>query len=239
MYSFRRVRPTTAGTSGCFTGLVWPVPGRGLPSKCRAIIPFFCVLPAVMSPYGIIDASVHATSSSGNARIENIGGPVDVHTSGGHAFLSGISGAVTADTAGGDVDARQLEGPENLSSSGGNIRVGDSTGTLDLHTAGGDVHLGNDNGKVRAFTSGGDISARLTANNGITFGSQGGDITLLLPQTVRGSVDAQSSGGVICDLPLSTMQISAATHLMGALEGGGARIALRALGGRIHILAAG
>lgn len=165
-----------------------------------------------------LSAGVHATTSGGGIVVQNVAGGVDAHTSGGH------------------IEAERLNGPARLTSSGGGIEVTDSTGDLYLRTSGGHIRIQNDDGRVDAHTSGGGIRAELRANRGVDLSTSGGSITLLLPQNTHASVDAETSGGrVKSDFPLSTAQIIAGNHLLGAIGGGGAPISLHTSGGSIHI----
>ena len=201
-----------------------------------------------------LKASVRIATSGGNARIQDItgevgvrtsGGNVDprnskasvrVMTSGGNARFQDVTGGVRAHTSGGDIVVKHLMGPAVLDSSGGNIHVENSAGDLDVRTGGGDVHMQDDDGSVHALTSGGDIWAELPTNRGIRFRTGGGDITLLLPENTRASIDAESSGSVTSELSLRTAQIATRNHVLGTFGSGGATpIFLRASGGDIRI----
>ena len=182
------------------------------------------------------DYPVDLQTSGGDVDVRNLNASVRATTSGGNGSVQNVVGTVTVHTSGGNIEADHIKGAAELSTSGGNIHVTDSTGDLDLRTAGGDLRMQNDDGRVHAVTLGGNIQARLRANRGISFSTDGGDITLLLPQNTRASIEAKTSGGrITCDFPLSTMRISAGDHVLGALGGGGSPISLHASGGSIHI----
>lgn len=175
-------------------------------------------------------------TSGGNLDVRDLSASVHGKTSGGGISLQNVTGAVAVHTSGGSIKAERLEGSVDLTTSGGGIEVADSTGDLDLHTSGGGIRLQDDDGEVHAGTSGGNIRAELRANHGITLATSGGGITLLLPQNMRASIDASTSGGsVSSDFPLSTVQTAAGNHLQGAIGGGGAPISLHTSGGGIHI----
>jgi hypothetical protein len=89
---------------------------------------------------------------------------------------------------------------------------------------------------VKAATSGGSVRAEVRTNRGISLMTSGGSITLLVPQDVRGSIDAETGGGrVHSALALSTTELAEGTHLRGALNGGGEPIYLHTSGGSIHL----
>ena len=165
-----------------------------------------------------LNASVHGTTSGGSVTIREVRGPID------------------ARTAGGRIDASQLNGPTSLRTSGGSIHVADSTGDLDLHTSGGGIYLEHLDGKVQASTSGGSVEAKVRTNRGVSLVTAGGSISLQLPASARGSIDAHTSGGrARSTIPLSMTEIASGGELRGALNGGGDPIFLRTSGGSISI----
>jgi DUF4097 and DUF4098 domain-containing protein YvlB len=91
-------------------------------------------------------------------------------------------------------------------------------------------------GKIRANTSGGGVQCELVgANRGIWASTSGGDIRLIVPKDITGTIDAESSGGSIhTDLPITTTVIE--EHRMsGAINGGGEKIYARTSGGSITL----
>jgi DUF4097 and DUF4098 domain-containing protein YvlB len=163
--------------------------------------------------------------------------PVQAQTAGGSIDVHDASGAIDMRTSGGSIDAARLNGAALLRTSGGSIDIKDVVGDVDVHTSGGSIDLTNIDGKVKADTSGGGIHAAVRSNRGITLTTSGGGITLQLPQDVRASVDAETSGGsALCEFPVSTAESSGHQHLIGTINGGGDPIYLRTSGGGIHIL---
>lgn len=165
-----------------------------------------------------VEATVHGTTAGGSITIRDVRGSVYAHTSGGH------------------IDAAELHGPAELYTSGGHIEVADATGDLDVRTSGGGIQLEHIDGKVEARTSGGAIEAQLLGNRGITLITAGGSITLSLPTTVHGSLDAHTGGGrVSSTIPLTSTGIASSNELRGTINGGGEPIFLRTSGGGIYI----
>lgn len=182
------------------------------------------------------DYPVELRTSGGDIDVESLSASVRGETSGGDIRLQDVAGTANVHTSGGDIDAERLDGAARLTSSGGDIHVADSTGDLDLRTSGGGIRIQNDDGSVHAHTSGGSIRAQLRANRGISLSTSGGSITLLLPQNVHASIDAETSGGgVTSDFSLSTTRIASGEHLLGTIGGGGAPISLQTSGGSIHL----
>ncbi|MDE2338130.1 MAG: DUF4097 family beta strand repeat protein [Gammaproteobacteria bacterium] len=175
-------------------------------------------------------------TSGGSIHVRDIHAAVRASSSGGDADVQNITGALDVHTAGGDIQARNIQGAIELNSSGGDVSISNSTGTLTLHTEGGDISIRNANGRVRASSSGGDIRAELAAAHRISLSTAGGDITLLLPENTHAAVKAEAAGGSVdCDFPLSTTQMSGGDYLDGTIGGGGPQIALHSAGGDIHI----
>ena len=177
-------------------------------------------------------------TAGGSITVRNIGAAVRATSSGGDADVQDVTGALDVQTAGGDINARNVQGTIHLNSSGGDLTISHSSGPLTLHTAGGDIIIRNANGPVRASSAGGDIHAEVAAAHRIRLSTAGGDITLRLPQDVHAAVTAKAVGGSVdCDFPLSTTQKSAGDELKGTIGGGGPHISLHSAGGDIHIAA--
>ena len=179
---------------------------------------------------------VDLRTSGGHIDVRDLSAEVRAQTSGGSVVVQNVAGTVNAHTSGGSIEAERLNGSTRLTTSGGSIDVTDSAGDLYLRTSGGSIHIQNEDGRVDAHTSGGGIRAAMRTNRGITLGTSGGSITLLLPQDTHGSIEATTSGGhVTSDFPLTTTEIVAGSDLRGAIGGGGPSIYLHTSGGSIHI----
>jgi hypothetical protein len=179
---------------------------------------------------------VDLQTSGGGIDVRDLNASARGRTSGGGIRVQNVTGEVNMHTSGGGVEAERVDGAAELTSSGGPIDVTDSTGNLNVDTSGGGIRLQNDDGTINAHTSGGGIRAELRSNRGINLSTDGGSITLLLPQNTRASVDAETSGGrVTCDFPVTTTHFGSGEHLQGTIGGGGAPISLHTSGGGIHL----
>jgi hypothetical protein len=179
---------------------------------------------------------VDLRTSGGSLDVRDLKAWVRGKTSGGGIHVQDVVGTVNVHTSGGGVSAERINGAANLSTSGGSIDASDSTGDLDVDTSGGGIRILNDDGKVDAHTSGGSIRAELHTNHGINLDTSGGSITLLLPSTAHGSIDAETSGGnVTSNLPVTTTGTASSNHLRGTIGDGGAPINLHTSGGSISI----
>lgn len=161
---------------------------------------------------------------------------VQIKTSGGSLDVRNLTASLKGRTAGGSVTIRDVTGPIDAYTSGGRIDVDHSTGDLDVRTSGGSIDIKSIDGRVKAETSGGGIHAEVRGNRGVYLTTSGGTITLLLPEQVRATLDAQTSGGrTESAIPLSSTELDERSHLRGAINGGGEPIFLRTSGGSIHV----
>ena len=182
------------------------------------------------------DYPVQIQTSGGGLDVRKLTASVAGRTSGGAITLQDLIGSISVHTSGGSISAERLNGPAELQTSSGSIDIVDSTGDLDARTSGGSIDLKSIAGRVTAVTSGGSIVAEVHTNRGVFLKSSGGTITLLLPENVRASIDAQTSGGgAHSQLPLSSTELAERSHLRGAINGGGEPIFLRTAGGSIHV----
>ena len=204
---------------------------------------------------GQLQGTAHGKTSGGDIRVTDIRGPVDMKTSGGDVRVEQIDGETRLNTSGGDVDIVRLNGDLDAKTSGGYIHLEDVVGKVmartssgdviarnvrgdsDLKTSGGDIRATID-GKITAHTSGGNVTAELVGENrGISVSSSGGDLTVRVPKSTKGELDASTSGGSVkTELPVTTTEMSE-HKLTGTFNGGGKPIYAHTSGGSIKVLA--
>jgi DUF4097 and DUF4098 domain-containing protein YvlB len=161
---------------------------------------------------------------------------VSVRTGGGGIEVRDTVGTAKLNTSGGDITVRNLSGTIGLRTSGGQITAENVQGDLDASTSGGDVRLLNIDGSIKGHTSGGNVRVSLKgANRGIRATTSGGDVELILPRGITGTVSASTSGGhVTSDIPVTTTSMKE-SRLEGTLGGGGPAIEARTSGGNIRL----
>jgi hypothetical protein len=141
-------------------------------------------------------------------------------------------------TVNGSLAARGTDGAAHLRTVNGALRATDVHGPLDLASTNGAIDVAGAAGGVRASTTNGEIEVALAsvgAAEATTIASTNGAITVHLPRDVRASLNARSVNGEIeSPLPL-TGHGRAARHLVGDLNGGGARIEISTTNGGIRI----
>ncbi len=184
-----------------------------------------------------INYNASINTSGGDVEISGLHGNVRCETSGGDLKLSSLVGEVHGETSGGEVIIKGVNGNVRAHTSGGNVEVDSVIGSLNVETSGGEITLRNVDGKIFGETSGGSIEARLLGENkGIHLETSGGNVSIYLPKSITGDLEASTSGGTVkCDLPVMVSGKMSEDELRGKINGGGNRIELATSGGNINI----
>jgi DUF4097 and DUF4098 domain-containing protein YvlB len=176
------------------------------------------------------------TTAGGEIKIKGMKNKQVGKTSGGEVTVENCNAELWLATSGGDMEVRNSNGNANLRTSGGDIRIKNSPGDLELKTSGGDIELDEVEGKIVGETSGGKIEVRAKDNKGMDLKTSGGDITVKLPQSAKGVLDASTFGGEVhCDLPHETVGKVKKTKMKANINGGGELMLLKTSGGKIKV----
>lgn len=168
------------------------------------------------------------------------GGPVNVGVA-----LAGID----LETHAGDIMVNSTRTGGSAETGGGNIRVRQSGGPLRLNSGGGDITVDEARGDVYARTKSGDITVKIpesVSSLTLDLRTVGGNIVVLLPPSLRGSVEATvvSSGdqthtidSTIGGLDIVRDMVGDRSRIRarGALNGGGPSLRIVAEDGNIQI----
>ncbi len=162
---------------------------------------------------------LRADSGSGDVRVEDNGGPVELKTGSGNVQATGLSDNVSLESGSGNITATML-----------------SASDVKAQTGSGDITLSNVKSGLWAHTGSGSlkISGRPLAAWRLETGS--GDATLdtggapLSLNATTGSGDIQYSGGQLKQTSSGTKQ-----HLTGDANGGGPQVRVNTGSGDIHI----
>ena len=202
-----------------------------------------------------LQGDARAKTSGGDIKVSEMHGPVEMQTSGGDVRAEQIDGNTRLNTSGGDIDVTRVTGGLDAKTSGGYIHLNDISGKVvartssgnviasgirgdsELKTSGGDIRATID-GKIAAHTSGGNVTAELVGTNrGISVSSSGGDLTVRVPKSTTGHLNATTSGGSVrTELPVTTTEMGE-HKLTGTLNGGGNEINAHTSGGSIRVVA--
>ena len=151
----------------------------------------------------------------GDVHMENVHGPVHLHTS------------VT------DLDVAELPGDLTLDS--GDLRINQAKGSVRVKTHSKDVDLNQIYGDSVVETSNGRISVEPAGVYGIDATNKKGDIEVTLPPNASANVNARTHNGEIVSdypLPATSGENKMATFTIGS---GASRIVLNASNGDVHI----
>src|SRR5262249_49799149 len=134
---------------------------------------------------------VSVSTRSGDVRVTDLNGAVDVDAGSGDVALSGLTGGTTARVSSGDIEASRLSGKLDLETSSGDVDAAElNAPTVDARATSGDVFLdlatvpkrvnvasssgdvviavprnGSDGYVAHAATSSGDVNVRVDEND--------------------------------------------------------------------------
>ena len=145
---------------------------------------------------------IHVGTVSGEGKYSTSGGDIivagankslKVSTSGGDIKIGKVNGDLSAATSGGDIEVGNVAGTAKLNTSGGDIKLSGAKGSASVNTSGGDIKLDNIYGSVNANTSGGEVYVELTpdGSDDSKLSSSGGNITLLVPENAKTTIEAK------------------------------------------------
>jgi len=156
----------------------------------------------------------------GRVRTGDLRGNVKVETAGGEIKLGNISGALTVDSSGGSLTADSVGGPIKAATAGGSISLKEVLDSVQVETGGGDftAYLSQQpRSDSSVLTSGGNIKIRLAQDVGVDLFA------------------VTTSGRMITDDPALTEPHAKQNVLQASINGGGAKLILRAAAGSIYL----
>lgn len=159
------------------------------------------------------------------------------------------NGDVTVDKASNDVEIRSGNGDVRITMTAGRVDVTTGNGELEIDGATGPVQAGTGNGRVYVLTSSGPVNARtgngeidvrmkaLTGTADMTFTTGNGSVTVALPGSYSGEIDASTGHGEFrSDFEIRIMGRLNPRHVRGTIGTGGAhRIKMSSGNGRLEL----
>jgi len=158
------------------------------------------------------------------------------------------NGAVTVDKASNDVQIRTGNGDVRISLTAGNVEVTSGNGDLEIDGATGPVRAGTGNGRVYVTTSSGPVNARtgngmidvrmktISGNGDMTFSTGNGPITVALPDTFNGEIDATTGHGDFrSDFPIRISGRLSPSRVRGTIGTGGRVIRMSTGNGSLEL----
>ncbi|HKV35216.1 MAG TPA: hypothetical protein VJP89_12855 [Pyrinomonadaceae bacterium] len=156
----------------------------------------------------------------GRVRTGDLRGNVKVETAGGEINLGNISGALTVDSSGGSLTADSVGGPIKVVTSGGSVSLKEVLDSVQAETGGG------------AFTA--YLLQQQVSDSSVL--TSGGNIEIRLAQDVGVDLYAvATSGRILTDDRTLTEPHAKQNVLQANINGGGAKLILRAAAGSIYL----
>jgi DUF4097 and DUF4098 domain-containing protein YvlB len=150
---------------------------------------------------------------------------------------------VEVETVSADIRASDHSGELELESVSGRIRIQGSPREVEAATVSGEIEVATDklrSGDFQTVSGSIDVNADLASGGDFDFEAVSGDIVLRVPAGVSASFDISSfSGSIQNDFghkPEKTSQYLPSTELSFSVGGGGARVSIETLSGRVRVL---
>jgi DUF4097 and DUF4098 domain-containing protein YvlB len=168
------------------------------------------------------------------------GATLIAHTGDGTIEVRGAGAGVTAENGDGDIRIAESSGAMHAHTGDGKIRVDTILGSVYARAGEGRVSVTNASGSVEASTGDGEVEVRLAAVDTaqrIKAHSGDGSVTVYLPASFAGDVDARTSDGKIdSELALPIAGRMDPRHIHATLgSNGGARLDIDTSDGDIHL----
>jgi DUF4097 and DUF4098 domain-containing protein YvlB len=181
----------------------------------------------------MVKEAVKIQSGGGDIEIEACEGPVSVELGGGDVEIRKITKDVTCKLGGGEASISSIGGFVNCEVGGGSIEVMDAAGAITAKTGAGEI-------EVKITGAERPESASVFIETGM------GDLEITLPASIKATIDAvnfrfygDSDEEIDSDFPLKITKSEGfgdkSIQASGDINGGGAKISLRAHGGSITI----
>jgi hypothetical protein len=158
------------------------------------------------------------------------------------------NGDVTVEKASNDVEIRSGNGDVRVSLTAGQVDVTTGNGELEIDGATGPVRANTGNGRVYVLTSSGPVTARtgngeidvrmrtLTGDSDMQFVTGNGAVTVALPSTFNGEIDASTGHGEFrSDFEIKILGRLNPRHIRGTIGEGGRKIRMVSGNGRLEL----
>jgi hypothetical protein len=198
-----------------------------------------CAIDGVHGHFYIPTPGIHRSNADLTVALPP-GAMLFAHTSDGAIEIRGAGAGVTAESGDGDIRIAESSGAIHAHTSDGKIRIDTILGSVYARSGDGRVFVTNATGSIEASTADGDVEVRLAAVDTaqrIKVHTGSGAVTVYLPASFAGDVDARTSDGKIdseVSLPISGRLDS--RHIRATLGTNGvARLDIDSSDGDIHL----
>ena len=163
------------------------------------------------------------------------------NTGNGEVTVDRASNDVQIRTGNGDVRIRMTAGTVDVTTGNGELDIEGATGPVRASTGNGRVYVGTSTGPVNARTGNGEIDVRMRELRGtedMTFATGNGSVTVALPSSYSGEIDASTGHGEFrSDFEIRIVGRLNPRHVRGTIGDGttGRRIRMSSGNGRLEL----
>jgi len=173
----------------------------------------------VLLPKGV---RLRATTGNGDVTVEKASGRIVEGSPDKIVHISMTAGQVSVSTGNGELDIEGATGPVRATTGNGRVYVLTSSGPVTARTGNGEIEV-----KMKALSSTADM----------TFTSGNGTVSVALPSSFAGEIDASTGNGELSsDFPIKVIGRLDPRHVRGTIgEGGSTRIRMSTGSGRLEL----
>lgn len=186
---------------------------------------------------GDVSGPVDIASGSGDLTVANIDGRVEASAGSGSITADRVRGGFSARTGSGKVGASEVAGEITVSTGSGDVTVSRSgPGAVRVSVASGDAQIRGVQGALQVDSASGDITVQGTPAAGWQVSSASGEVILEVPTSAAFDLEARSSSGAIDSRhPVTMTGTIDRRSVNGQVRGGGPLVRVRTSSGGIQI----
>ena len=156
----------------------------------------------------------------------------------GNVEIMDVNGNMDGQTGAGNIELDDVTGMVNVKSGAGNVEVSGEVSSIDVNTGAGNIELFGLQGSVSAATGAGNIEAVIVRqpHEDSELSTGAGNVVVALAEDISVDIHATTSmGSADCEFPLPVSKNFLSRSFSGAINGGGARIQMRAGMGNVTL----
>ncbi len=186
------------------------------------------------------NASLNATTGSGNVTCEDISGDLKANTTSGNVTATGAKNGAYLSTTSGNVEVDDVIGDVKLHTVSGSAIANDVKGSVDADTTSGSVVLTNitDADEIEGIAMSGKVKYEgdISSSGYYHLQTHSGRVEFVVPSSAAFDLDARTfSGSINSDFDITVRGKIDKKSLKGSVNGGGAEVKLNAFSGNVYI----
>ncbi len=187
-----------------------------------------------------VEASINASTMSGNVTCEDIGGDLKAKTMSGNVTAIGAKNGANLSTMSGTVEVDNVVGDVKLHSVSGNVLAHAVKGSVDADSTSGSIVLTNitDADEIEANALSGKVKYEgdLSSRGYYHLQTHSGRVEFIVPSSAAFDLEARTfSGSINSDFDITVRGKIDKKSLSGSVNGGGAEVELKAFSGNVYI----